>query len=824
MKSADYSLSEIGRIIGACGEIEQDNVIRELLYDSRKYTGGANSLFFALPTGKNDGHLFIQTLYQRGLRNFVVSKPIDKTHFPEANFLEVVNPLKALQTLAGQHRDRFSYPVVGITGSNGKTIIKEWLFQLLHPNFSIVRSPRSYNSQVGVPLSLWQMKSSHELAIIECGISKLGEMKNLERIVRPTIGIFTNLGPAHQENFKSYGEKLKEKLTLFAHSEVLISCGDQEEVQEEIARSFKGESVTWGMEASCDLRITSIDKKERESTIKATRNGEELSIAIPFVDEAAIENVCHCWALALHLGIDAAEFQKRTPSIAPVAMRLERRRGVNNCQIINDSYNSDLASLSIALDFQNTHAGSLKKAVILSDILQSGEDEQILYAQVADQFRAQGIAVVHGVGPNLSRNAKFFEDFETRFYDTTEDFLKAFRYADYEDTSILVKGARSFRFERIVNRLDLKVHDTVMEIDLNRVSQNLNYTRSLLNPGTKMMVMVKASAYGSGSAELAATLAYHGVEYLAVAYADEGIALREAGIESDIVVLNPVFSAYDSMIRYDLQPQLYSFKSVELFWEALQIHSEKGAYPVHIKINTGMNRLGFELEEIPSLAEILQARTSELRIQTVYSHLAASDDSKSDEVTKKQIARFVEAANALEEAGITGFDKHILNSNGIFRHPEAQFDMVRLGLGLYGLSSNELYRKNLLPIGKLTTIISQIRMVAKGEGVGYNPKKRLTEEKRIGVIAIGYADGIPRALGNGIGAVSINGKKAPFIGNICMDMSMVDLSGIDCNEGDQVEVFGETNSIYELAEKAGTIPYELLTGVSSRVKRVYFKE
>ncbi|MGB6037170.1 MAG: bifunctional UDP-N-acetylmuramoyl-tripeptide:D-alanyl-D-alanine ligase/alanine racemase [Cryomorphaceae bacterium] len=824
MSRTSHPLSEIARIIEANATITDDQPIQDLLTDSRTYNGGDGFLFFALKSGKNDGHRYIDELYRKGVKSFVVSDKIDESKFPDAKFLRVENSLYALQALASAHRKKFSYPVLGITGSNGKTIIKEWLFQLLQPDMSIVRTPRSYNSQIGVPLSIWLMTENQDMAILECGISKKGEMERLENMVKPSVGIFANIGPAHQENFSDLYEKAIEKVNLFNDTELLISCSDHILVQKVISEKYRGKHLTWGKGSNNDLVILRTKKETNQSIIRGIYQGDELEIIIPFADDASIENACHCWLFLLHHGLDHRTISERLSNLSPIAMRLEKRTGINRCTVINDTYNSDLASLDIALDFLAMQAQAREKTLILSDILQTGEDPASLYAKVADIIGRKDIKHLFAIGKEISANRHLFGNLNVHEFDSTEDFLDAFDERDFHEMAILVKGARTFRFERIVHRLEAKTHETVMEIDLNKMNDNLDYIRSLLKPTTQIMVMVKAFAYGSGSSEVAATLEYAGVEYVAVAYADEGIALRESGIKIPIMVLNPETVAYDMMIRYDLEPQIYSFHTLEKFVEALGVHSEKTPYSVHIKINSGMNRLGFDVSEIRELSDKLVALEEKIHIHSVFTHLAGSDEAKFDQLTETQIERYTESCEVLNAGGVRGFMRHSLNSNGILRHSDHQMDMVRLGLGLYGLSSNESFRSHLKPISTLKTVISQIRIASKGEGVGYSPKAFLKDEKRIGVIAMGYADGLPRALGNGVGQVSINGKKAPFLGNICMDMSMIDLSGIECNEGDEVEIFGDKNSIYTMAENLKTIPYEVLTNISQRVKRVFFKE
>ena len=822
MNKSAYTISDIARILEVEGSFSPCS-IDALLLDSRLYLGNLHSLFFAIKSKKNDGHNYIPHLYDRGLRNFVVSAEFDSTPFPEGNFLRVADPLFALQKLASIHRDAFEIPVIGITGSNGKTIVKEWLFQLLHSNFDIIRSPRSYNSQVGVPLSLWQIKPKHQMAIIECGISEKGEMSKLAEIVSPTIGIFTNIGEAHQENFSSLAKKAAEKAKLFQNCEVVISCYDHTIVQEALSGFRIKKKLTWGGKGA-DLEITQVNQSKEKTELEGNFDGQKSSITFPFIDEASIENACHCWLICLLLNLSAKEISHRMAALSPVAMRLEKRAGIHHSTIINDSYNSDLTSLNIALDFLKMQSKGQEQVLILSDILQTTEKPELLYPAIAKNIAERNVTKFIGIGRDLSAFKNSFQDINSTFYISTQEFLIDFDTRQLEHKSILIKGARHFKFEKIVDRFEQKSHETIMEIDLNKMVDNLDYIKGLLKPSTKIMAMVKASAYGSGSAEIAATLQFNGVEYLAVAYADEGISLRESGITLPILVLNPSSAAYDAMIRRDLEPQLYSFQTLRNFLELLKIHSEKTPFPVHIKMNTGMNRLGFDEEDIAELAETLKSNSHLITVKSVFSHLAASDAKEFDSFSKNQITVFLRHCNHLKELGVQSFLKHILNSNGIMRHPYGQLDMVRLGLGLYGLSSNEKFRNNLKPIARLKTTLSQIRKVARDEGIGYSPNERTEADKRIGIIAIGYADGIPRLLGNKNGHVIVKGQKAPFLGNICMDMSMIDITGIECIEGDEVEIFGQQNSIYDLATSAKTIPYEILTNVSNRVKRVFFKE
>jgi len=821
MDKSSYTLGDIARTLD--NESSSSQIIDTLLIDSRAYTGNPNALFFALKSEKNDGHKYISQLFERGLRNFVVAMGFDSSVYREGHFFKVENPLASLQKIAFTHRFKFDIPVVGITGSNGKTIVKEWLFQLLHPDHRIIRSPRSYNSQIGVALSLWQMKKKHEMALIECGISMAGEMQKLAKMVSPTIGIFTNIGEAHQENFSNLKEKAEEKAKLFSNADMVICCSDHQFVRTALENCGVRKILTWGKKSS-DLHIKQVTRKGDKTALQGVYKGQNVSVDIPFIDDASIENACHCWLMCLDLGISSETISKRMADLSPVAMRLEKRAGIHHSTIINDSYNSDVTSLNIALDFLKLQSRGQDQMLILSDILQTAENPNTLYQSLARRLEKRGITKFIGVGRDLHASRKAFHQIESTFFKDTQSFLDQFDTKELEYKSVLIKGARHFKFEKIVDRFEQKSHETTLEIDLNKMVNNLNFTRSLLHPETKIMAMVKASAYGSGSVEIAATLQYNGVEYLAVAYADEGIALRNAGISLPILVLNPSSTAYDAMVRYDLEPQVYSFQTLQYFLNILKVHSEKTPYPIHIKLNTGMNRLGFDKANLPELIAELKEANHLVSVESIFSHLAASDEEKFDEFSKRQIREFLDCCKEFEQAGIDGFLKHILNSNGIMRHSEGQFDMVRLGLGLYGLSSSDDYRKNLQPIAELKTTLSQVRQVKKGSRIGYSPKSRIEENKTIGIIAIGYADGIPRSLGNGNGGVIINGRTAPFIGHICMDMSMIDVSDIECFEGDKVEIFGQSNSIYNLALASNTIPYEILTNVSQRVKRIFFKE
>ena len=802
--------------------------IRDILIDSRQLIAAEQCLFFALISERNNGHRYISQLYEKGIRAFVISQlPADINTMPDAAFILVENTLAALQALAAFHRRQFDMPVIGITGSNGKTIIKEWLFQLLSPDFNIIRSPKSYNSQVGVPLSVWQMDQQHQLAVFEAGISEPEEMEKLQAIIKPTIGLFTNIGQAHSENFIQTSQKVGEKLKLFTKVDTLVYCTDHADIQSiiiksELLRTIK--SFSWSRKNEADLQIVSVEKNLNKTNINGLYKGKEALVSIPFVDEAAIENAIHCWAVMLLFGLPQDEITKRMALLVPIAMRLELKAGINNCTIINDSYNSDVNSLSIALDFLNQQQQHKQKTLILSDILQSGRNEVDLYTYIAQLLEAKGIDNLIGIGPAISRQADRFQ-MNKVFFDTTEEFLSHYPFASLNNQTILLKGARIFEFEQISKLLQEKAHETVLEINLNNLVSNLNYYRTKTKPGTKLMAMVKAFGYGSGSFEVANILQFHHADYLAVAYADEGVELRKAGIILPIMVMSPEENSFDAMIRHQLEPEIFSFRILDLLEETIRRLALPPNKPVkvHLKIDTGMHRLGFCPHEVDALIERIRSNPM-LRIQSVFSHLAASDKAEHDAFTHQQISILEGCGKKITDAFPYTIMRHILNTGGISRFAEAQFEMVRLGIGLYGVPSTAEEIEALQTVISLKSTISQIKQLKANESVGYNRSSYTTRESRIGVVPIGYADGLSRLLGNGNGKLWVNGQAAPIIGDVCMDMCMIDLTDISANEGDPVVVFDSKHSIKLVAKDAQTIPYEILTRISRRVKRVYFQE
>lgn len=825
-----YNISQIATIINA--KILQqydDAIVEHLLLDSRKLLFPNTSLFFAIGGPRRSGTSFINELYEKGVRNFVVSENISATEvskFPGANFFLVKNVLKALQQLAAYHRQQFSLPVIGITGSNGKTIVKEWLYQLLHPDYNIVRSPKSYNSQIGVPLSVWQISNQHTLGIFEAGISLPGEMKRLQEIIEPTIGIFTNIGEAHSEGFENIKQKVTEKSLLFSNTEVVVYCKDDmlvDEAMQQLHSLNKNTLFTWGENEKATLCIASIQVQPYNTIVKATVDNRNISISIPFTNDAAIKNAVTCWCVLLHLQLSDEVISERMMQLKPVEMRLELKQGINNCSVINDSYSADITSLSIALDFLQQQQQHSKRTVIISDILQSGKKGEDLYTDIAHILKQKRINRVIGIGTEISKYQEVFDPIkEKSFFKSTDEFVKHFPSLHFHNETILLKGARVFEFEEIGHLLEQKTHQTVLEINLNAVTHNLKAYQQLLNPGVKLMAMVKAFSYGSGSFEIANLLQFHKIDYLAVAYADEGVELRKSGIALPVMVMNAEEATFDMLVQHNLEPELYSFGILNAFEEYL-LQSGISNYPVHIKLDTGMHRLGFEKDEIEMLCTKLHS-SSAFKIQSVFSHLAASDSVAHDNFTKQQADTFVAACTLLEKNIPYPFIKHIANTSAIHRHKNLQFDMVRLGIGLYGVDGNEKMQQQLRNVSTLKTTVAQIKKVKAGESVGYNRSSVAQHDSVIATVRIGYADGYPRNLSNGNGSMLVNRKLAPVTGNVCMDMTMLDVTGIDVQEGDDVIVFGEQLPVAQMAKWSGTIAYEILTGISQRVKRVYFEE
>ena len=827
-----YLVSDIAGIIHA-KFLRQgaDVLIEHLITDSRKLLFPESALFFALPGSARSGKEFIKSIYDKGVRNFVTGNDFFEAEtdiFPEANFLQVADVLAALQSLAAFHRHRFHYPVIGITGSNGKTIVKEWLNQLQGDDYNIIRSPKSYNSQAGVPLSVWRMNEAHTLGIFESGISQPGEMEKLQKIIDPEIGIVTFIGSAHAEGFESIQHKIREKVKLFKNSKQLIYCNDDEVLQQEIntfksAENIKLQLFTWGLGPGADVIVKQVKKESRKTNIFCSFHNTDFNFTIPFTDEASVNNALCCCCVLLCLNLKPESIAEKMQHLRPVEMRMELKKGINNCSVINDGYSADINSLSISLDFLEQQQQHAKRTVILSDFLQSGQDPGALYSKIAAALSNKKIHRFIGIGTEISLHASCFNAFPDKyFFASTELFLDDISKFYFENETILLKGARIFQFEKISKALEQKSNETSLEINLNALRHNINVYRQLLKPGVKMMAMVKAFSYGSGSFEIANLLQHAGVDYLAVAYPDEGADLRRTGITLPVMVMNTEASGFDNIVKYNLEPEIFSFNILDAFCEFLR-QRNIDSYPVHIKIDTGMHRLGFIEQEIPGLCAALKHKTS-LKIISVFSHLAGSDSPIHDDFTRHQGADFTRAADDIEHAIGYGFIRHIANSSAIYRHPGIQMDMVRVGIGLYGVDALLQMQQRLQPVTQLRTTISQIKNIKKGESVGYSRRGIALQDSQIAVVRIGYADGYPRNLSNGKGKMLIKGNFVPVIGNVCMDMTMLDVTGTDAEEGDTVIVFGEELSVTDLAGWADTIPYEILTNISQRVKRVYFDE
>ena len=823
-----YTIERVATLIGAQRLGHAEARISFVLTDSRSLCFPEETLFFALRSNRNDGHQYISELYRRGVRCFVVEEvPTQATNqFGDANFLVVSSTLQALQCLAQRHRETFNIPVVGITGSNGKTMVKEWLYQLLSPQMVITRSPRSYNSQIGVPLSVWLLNSHSQLGVFEAGISQKGEMQALHNIIRPTIAVLTNIGSAHEENFSSAEEKCREKLRLFKGAQVMVYNADDEMVTRLLNETeHKGERLAWSVKNhDAAMRITKIDKQPTHTTIHYIyKGGEPNCFSLPFIDDASVCNSIICATVGLHLGLDASTLNLRMSKLEPVAMRIELKEGLNGCTLINDSYNSDINSLNIALDFMNRrpdHNGQ-KRTLVLSDILQSGLPDKELYQEVSNLAEQRGVQKFIGIGPKICANKACIALPERYFFNSVADFIRSDVFKTLHNEVVLLKGARSFGFDQLTEQMVKKVHETTLEVNLNAMVNNLNYYRSLMHPNTKLVCMIKADGYGAGAVEIAKTLQDHRADYLAVAVADEGATLRRNGITSNIMVMNPEMTAFKTIFDYDLEPEVYSFRLLEALIKAAEKEGITG-FPVHIKLDTGMHRLGFDPDkDMPHLIERLHNQNA-LIPKSVFSHFAGADADEFDAFSQSQFERFDAGSKMLQAAFEHHILRHIDNSAGIEHFPQRQLDMCRLGLGLYGINPrNNAIINN---VSTLRTTILQMREVKAGDTVGYSRRGTIEHNSVIAAIPIGYADGLNRKLGNRNGYCLVNNQPAQYVGNICMDVAMIDVTGIDCHEGDSVEIFGDNLPVTELSNVLQTIPYEVLTGISNRVNRVYFQD
>lgn len=815
--------SDIAKIVNGRLFGEPDLQVTEIVTDTRQLSISSGLLFFALRGKNHNGHSFIKSLYQNGIRIFVVDKlPEDRDSYPGAAFIVTADTLVALQMLASYKRKLFHSPVIAVTGSAGKTVVKEWLADILGLTAPVIRSPKSYNSQVGVPLSILKLDDKYKLGIFEAGISMPGEMEKLQRIIDPDIGVITNIGDAHSENFPDNLVKAEEKLKLFINSSMIVYCRDHELIHQSILNNELLKSkklIDWSCEKT-DARIfvTKSSPRRGKTGLRMKFNDAEHDLEIPFTDRASVENAITVAAVCLAMGTPAEIISKGISGLVSVAMRMELKGGINECQLIEDYYNSDPGSLGMALEFLKSQDGR-KTTLVLSDFMQSGRDEKDLYSEVARLIKKTGIKKFIGIGSALVRNSALFDD-RARFFNSTDEFVNSFNSADFRNEIILLKGARIYEFEKIGNLLEKQIHQTVLEVNLDAISHNLNEFRRHLNPETRIMAMVKAFAYGAGPAEISALLEYQRVSYLGVANADEGAELRNSGVTLPVMIMNPDPSASELLIKYSLEPEIYSMASLEQFSSVASRHGLLG-YPVHIKIDTGMHRLGFMPEEVDALAEKLKNMES-VRVVSVFSHLAASDDPQLDHFSHQQVEVFLKAVKRISDKIGYTFLRHILNSSGIARFPQYQFDMVRPGIGMYGVG--HLEGLNLKPAGRFKTRISQIKIIKGGEPIGYGCADVSENQRTIAILPVGYADGLNRKLGNRNGNLFIKGTKVPIVGNVCMDMCMADITGLTVEAGDEAEIFGEKIPIDELALKCQTIPYEILTSIPRRVKRVFFRE
>lgn len=819
-----YSIQTICSVVKGNFIAQYNNdLIENLIYDSRRIQQPSSSLFFALKTEYNDGHKYLMNAYKKGIRNFIVSEK-HSNGFSDSNIILVEEVLEALQKLAGFHRDHFLIPVIGITGSNGKTIVKEWLYQLMEEEYRIVRSPKSYNSQIGVPLSVWQMNAEHTLAIFEAGISAPGEMAVLGRIIVPSIGVLTNIGEAHSEGFLDNTHKLAEKLLLFSNCPVVIARNKDVGGKKELIEKTT-EVLTWGSAENNTFILSSIHKQKNKSVIHITYKSSVVSFQIPFTDEASIENAITCCCVMLTVGYSGETIKSKMAKLHAIDMRLQLKHSINDCMVINDSYSADITSLKIALDFQRQQSSGLKPVVILSEFAESSKKDDELYLEIAQLINNYEVRKVIAVGEKIIEQIenKIASGISFQGYPSTDQFIQQFRSSQFYQEIILIKGARKFEFERIAKLFEKKLHQTVLEVNLNAIAHNLKQYQKLLHAGTKLMAMVKAFSYGNGGAEIASVLQYHNVDFLGVAYADEGVELVKAGVTVPIMVMNTEESSFQSIVDYHLQPVIYSFEMLHKFEGYLK---EQGltSYPVHVEIETGMNRLGFAVEEVESLSSYF-INSSSFILVSVFSHLAASENASQDAFTKQQAELFLSAIQIFEKNINYSFLKHISNSAAIIRHPHLQMDMVRLGIGLYGIEMDSQNKLDLVPAATLRSTIAQLKHLKKGESVSYNRSGMVDRNSIVATVRIGYADGYSRQFGNGVGKMLVNEKLASVIGAVCMDMTMLDVTDIEnVKEGDEVVIFGAQLPVQQVAKIINTIPYEIITSVSQRVKRVYFHE
>jgi alanine racemase len=821
-RSETWTVAEVaeavgGKYIGPNPKAE----IRFLQTDSRKIFQSSRTLFIALITGSNNGHRYIPELVTMGVPAFLVSEMPEKS-YPKSHFIQVNNTLEALQKLAKAHRDAFRIPVVGITGSHGKTIVKEWAAQMLSKKFALLKNPGSFNSQIGVPLSVWRLRKENEVALFEAGISEKGEMGKLAAIIQPEIGLFTNIGSPHNAQFSSIEEKLEEKLKLFVNSKTIVYCRDHITVHNRISKMEGKQLISWSFaDKEASLLAKRVKENSGQTTLEIHWKGTTQLVEMPFTDEPSLENAMHAITLAAHLGVSFAQIAESALHLEPINMRLEIAEALYGCSLINDSYSSDLDALKLALDYQEIHKRNMSKTVVMTDIQQSGETPMELYSKVAQIVHHHKVDRFVGIGEELSKFRYLFGH-SAIFFPNVDALLARWNDLKFENEIILLKGARKFKLEQIAERLRIQEHESRYEIKLPALAHNLSVFRQMLNPKTKIMAMVKAYSYGSGGAEIATLLQYHGVEYLGVAYFNEGASLRKAGIKLPIMVMNSETSAFRGMVRYKLEPEIFSLRSLNTF---IKIAEEEGLqeYPIHLKIETGMNRLGLAEEDLMEALEKIRS-TDGIRVASVFSHLAASDSLRHEAFSLDQIARFEKASGTIQQSLGYRHLRHILNSGGLDRLGAAHYEMIRLGIGLYGIHSSAEVEKKLELVGALHSHISQIKEVKRGESVGYDRAFVAEKDTRTATIPLGYADGLSRALGMGRGKIYWQGHALPIVGKVCMDMVMADIGHLPIAEGDKVTLFENQNQLRAIANETGTIPYEILTSISQRVRRVYYHE
>lgn len=823
--NGEVTMAELAALTG--GDIvmgKPDARFHALATDSRNISDGNSACFFAIKGQQHDGHLYIDKAYAAGVKCFVIEAESVKGFYPDATFLKTSNSLQALQLLAANRRMAVQIPIFGITGSNGKTIVKEWLHRLLSPEHSVARSPRSYNSQIGVPLSVWGLRETDSLGIFEAGISQVGEMERLEKIIKPTHGVFTHLGKAHLENYNSQSELVAEKVKLFVNAQKVYFNHDLNDLHLALeASGFQGEKCTWSeTDSRADLFVSRRTAALSHCDLEIRTGDHSVSLRLPFADRASFANAMLCALILSDFGYDLITIAERLERLAPIDMRMQRVKGINGSTVITDVWNNDLNALKIALAELGNISGTTRKVLILSDIHQSGIAPEELYQEVAQLAEQHHIDQFIGVGQAISEHRIRFNT-PSLFFNSTESLLANLDQINFTSAAILVKGASVFKFERVVQRIQLMSHSSVLEINMSRIVSNLNFYRNRIERPTQIMAMVKAFGYGAGSSEVAELLEFHGVDYLGVAYISEGQQLREAGIRTPIFVLNPDSSSLSFLIDSQLEPEVYSFRILEALIYELRARQHKEAYPVHLKIDTGMHRLGFMPEDLHRLTALLKNEPL-IKVVGVLSHFSAADQPQHDDFTREQIRRFKEASDFIESELACKVMRHICNTAGLLRFPEAHFELVRLGIGMYGIPSCEVDRSTILPAGSLKTRISQLRKIAKGESVGYARQSIADYERMIATLPVGYADGYPRHLSNGKGRAVINGQHASVVGNVCMDMIMLDVTGIDCREGDEAILFGDDPSLNEVAAAAGTIPYDIISGISQRVHRTYVYE